>query len=380
MKKVLAVLTLLALLVQAHAQEAPASADSALLDAVCLIENGNVPAAAAMLDSLSAAAPKNDAVHYYRGICRYSGGDYKGATEALARAVALDPSNSWYKETLANLYIGIGDAASASKLYRELKEVNPAKFQDLYTLPAVAQAFRLKRDYPAFFSTLSDLVRSTEIDDEMKYNALMGSLGGFDSRTFNAIIPQMDALMQAYVDAEPLSLHAHSLHMETAARLNHHQTVIDECYTMMRLAPDDPEQQLTSLSIIGDTYHQTGRNAKAFRTYEKALKIDPEYCTVLNNYAYFLSLQKRRLSKAERMSRITVEKEPDNATYLDTYGWILYLRGKAKEAKPVFKHAMIYGGRDSAVILEHFALVLDKLGETDLAEYYHKLAENKKQQ
>ena len=70
------------------------------------------------------------------------------------------------------------------------------------------------------------------------------------------------------------------------------------------------------------------------------------------------------------MSRKTVEAEPDNATYLDTYGWILYLQGKPQEAKPHFKHAMLYGGKESSVILDHYAEVLFALGEYDRAMVY----------
>ena len=78
------------------------------------------------------------------------------------------------------------------------------------------------------------------------------------------------------------------------------------------------------------------------------------------------------------MSKKTVEAEPDNATYLDTFGWILYLQGKALEAKPFFKHAMLYGGKESATCLEHYSIVLEALGETDLAKVYKTQAENKK--
>ena len=70
------------------------------------------------------------------------------------------------------------------------------------------------------------------------------------------------------------------------------------------------------------------------------------------------------------MSRITVEKEPDNATYLDTFGWILYLQGRSEEAKPYFKHAMLYGGKESAVTMDHYAEVLFDLKEYSLAFVY----------
>ena len=74
------------------------------------------------------------------------------------------------------------------------------------------------------------------------------------------------------------------------------------------------------------------------------------------------------------MSRKTVDAEPDNATYLDTFGWILYLRGDLTEAKTFFKTAMLHGGKDSAVILDHYADVLYALGEFDLAFVYWNLA------
>jgi Tfp pilus assembly protein PilF len=77
------------------------------------------------------------------------------------------------------------------------------------------------------------------------------------------------------------------------------------------------------------------------------------------------------------MSRKTIEAEPDNATYLDTYGWILYLLDRAEEARPHFKHAMLYGGKDSAVILDHYAEVLYALKEYDMAFVYWNLARQK---
>ena len=70
------------------------------------------------------------------------------------------------------------------------------------------------------------------------------------------------------------------------------------------------------------------------------------------------------------MSKKTSEAEPSNATYLDTYGWILYLMGRHIESKAIFKQAMIYGGKESSVILDHYAEVLYALEEYDLAFIY----------
>ena len=70
------------------------------------------------------------------------------------------------------------------------------------------------------------------------------------------------------------------------------------------------------------------------------------------------------------MSALTVKAEPDNPTYLDTYAWILHLQGKDSEAKPYLKHAMLHGGKESVVLLDHYAEILYALGEYDLAVSY----------
>ena len=44
------------------------------------------------------------------------------------------------------------------------------------------------------------------------------------------------------------------------------------------------------------------------------------------------------------------------------------------EAKPFFKRAMLHGGKDSAVILDHYAEVLFALKEYDMAFVYWNLA------
>ena len=146
--------------------------------------------------------------------------------------------------------------------------------------------------------------------------------------------------------------------------------VLDNCRTILSVAAGDSLKTLTAYSTMGDMYHQLGENAKAYKAYDSALKINASYAPVLNNYAFYLSMEGRKLKKAAAMSKITVDQEPDNPTYLDTYAWILYLMGKPEEAKPLFKHAMLYGGKDSVVILDHYAEVLYALKEYDLAMVY----------
>ncbi len=139
---------------------------------------------------------------------------------------------------------------------------------------------------------------------------------------------------------------------------------------ILQIVKGKPSAMVNPMAILGDLYYQMKDKKSSFAYYEKVLKIEPNNVPTLNNYAYYLSLEDKSLQRAYEMSKITVDKEPDNPTYLDTFAWILFKMGKYLEAKAIFKHAMLYGGKESAAILDHYAETLFKLKEFDLAFIY----------
>ena len=104
----------------------------------------------------------------------------------------------------------------------------------------------------------------------------------------------------------------------------------------------DNKLQMTSniYGMLGDIYHQLGNDDKAFQAYDSCLVYTQSDATVLNNYAYYLSLKKKDLNKAEEMSRRSNELEPNNSTYLDTYAWVLYQLKRYEEAKDIMDKAV----------------------------------------
>lgn len=151
---------------------------------------------------------------------------------------------------------------------------------------------------------------------------------------------------------------------------------IEQYKSLLKDIPkDNTSARLMCHSALGDLYQSKQEHKKAYKEYDKALKIDPNYLPVLNNYAYYLSLERKKLDKALQMSRRCIEAEPDNPTYLDTYGYILYLLGDYTSAIAQFKRAMLYGGNQSAVILDHYADTLLASGEKALAMIYWEQAD-----
>ncbi len=127
--------------------------------------------------------------------------------------------------------------------------------------------------------------------------------------------------------------------------------------------------------LVGDLYHQKKMSEKSYAAYDSALVYNPDNISALNNYAYYLSLEKVHLDKAEEMSYRTVKAEPQNGTYLDTYAWILFEKGRYAEAKIYMDDAIKNGaGDDSSVVLEHCGDIYYMNGETEKALEYWKQA------
>lgn len=514
--------------------------ESNLVDAVSLYADGKVKQAAAVLQTLSVAAPQSDAVWYYLAQTQLQQQDLPAAQTSLEKAVALDSTNYWYRRMLARLYLVGGQADRGKRVYEGLvrdfpdkaslpyellevylnskdfdkalealtdierqrgpsEEVVTTRF-DIYNamgrpddavaaleafnaeyasptvlsmlgdtyladfsdslarerysealaldagyVPAIlgmSEVYRHQRQYKAYFGTLLPFFASPDVPASSKSMYLSNisrtidpkilqlHRQGFDSLAVTAATvhpsdstllttvgtyyystgrpeesgkwfgaaadryPESLSLTATYVQYLSLtgqwealrdrSLEAFRRHAELAFldyanianyQLQDYDAIIGNCRMLIGAYPKDKKILLGSWSMLGDAYYSKGNAKEAYKAYEKALKIDPSYAPVLNNYAYYLSLEGRKLKKAYAMSKKTVEQEPDNATYLDTFGWILHLMGKDLEAKPFFKHAMLYGGKDSAVILRHYATVLEALGETDAAKVYRNMAQ-----
>jgi tetratricopeptide (TPR) repeat protein len=126
-------------------------------------------------------------------------------------------------------------------------------------------------------------------------------------------------------------------------------------------------------SALGDAYFKLKEYQSSDNYFDRALAINPEDISVLNNYAYFLSLRGENLVKAEKMAQKVIAKEPNSPTYLDTYAWILYRGGKYADAKNWLEKALQNGGDTNGNILEHYGDVLYKQNNINGAlEYWEK--------
>ena len=149
-------------------------------------------------------------------------------------------------------------------------------------------------------------------------------------------------------------------------QLKNYKSAIAAFNNGISVVVNDQGLLLRFYSGLGDAYHYAGEFQKSYQSYEQALRIDADNTYVLNNYAYFLSLRKEDLEKAEKFSRRTLELKPAEKNYMDTYGWILYQQKKYPEAEEWLSKAAKLAP-NNANILEHYGDALYKNNKKEKA-------------
>ncbi len=120
---------------------------------------------------------------------------------------------------------------------------------------------------------------------------------------------------------------------------------------------DDPIRP-DFISFLAEVNYKLNNKEQAYSYYDNYLESDNDNLMMLNNYAYYLSLDKKDLQKAEQMSLKTIQKEPKSSTYLDTYAWILFQMQNYSKALEYIKKAVDNNTENSEVIIEHYGDIL----------------------
>ena len=408
LRKLLTALSVLASTCLLRAQEAD------ILDIASLYDRQEYEVA---LDSLRLMVQRDsldDAVWFYIGLCQANTGHSSEAAIAFLKAQELDPGNRDYRSYYILDQFGLealsswGDYELAAKCFRESLEKQP---NDIPAILGLSESLRMQGNWVGYFSSIQPFLTCETEDAGFAVNYLSQVFKELDARTYALWHEKIDEMPQTLAsthprdsaallfagswflstgqeqksmeyfrqwrDLDPANISAQTLLIYATERTEGEEAALAECREALKWVSGAKERS-SIYSSMGNYLYQLGYENKAFKSFEQALKLNPDDITTLNNYAYFLSLSGKKLRKAEKMSRRVLESNPDIDSYLDTYGWILHLLGRDEQAKPYFKRAMIYGGKESVTVLLHYAEVLEALGERDLASYYRNLAEIKK--
>lgn len=320
------------------------------------------------------------------------------AYESYQKAYSIEPSNPYYIVSMSNYYEAKGDKAASEQeirnalvneeldvdtkvgiLARYIARLQQSK-QGMDNVNALfnelidqhPEDVDLKLMYGSFLSTAQDnseearfqfqLVTEMQPDNQAAWQQLLNL--ALRSEDLPEVIRICQTCMELFPDAPEYHFYLGIAYYQQEK----YQEALDAYYEGIKIIPNENGRLKSDFyGQIGDIYYQIKQMDKAYEAYDEALKYNNKNIVVLNNYAYFLSLDKKDLDKAARMSSQTIDMEPDNATYLDTYAWIFFVRGDYKLAKIYIERAIDRDTTNSSELVDHYGDILYMTGNKEKA-------------
>ena len=151
-----------------------------------------------------------------------------------------------------------------------------------------------------------------------------------------------------------------------ANQIKKYQEAIELLNNAKALIFTNVELEAEIYAQLGQAYFKLKKINEAKESYDKAITLSPANKLNLNNYAYYLAIEKVDLEKAEKYIKLVLEVDPTDYHYLDTYGWVLFQKGEIKNASEIFEKA-INSNPKEPLINEHLGDCYYKLGKTEEA-------------
>jgi len=347
------------------------------------------------IEKLAVKYPMESRYQIVLGDLHLEKGEADKALEFYDRAYALDPSSPYYIVAMANYYEVKGDKEAAETQIRNALINEKLDIESKVSILSryIVSFQQSKKDTESANPLFETLLEQHPEDTELKqmYGGLLVLQGKTEEAKFQfQLITEMEPEnMAAWQQLLNLSIRDIPEMIRVSKKCIELFPDVPEFYLWLGIAYSQNEEYDEAIQAyrdgllvvpeenrplksdlygqIGDTFYQKDQMDKAFEAYDEALKYNERNVVVLNNYAYFLSLAKKDLVKAERMSAQCIKLEPDNATYLDTYAWIFFMQGNYTLAKFYIEKALASDRTGSHELIDHYGDILYMSGDAEKA-------------
>ncbi|MBQ9667571.1 MAG: tetratricopeptide repeat protein [Prevotella sp.] len=329
--------------------------------------------------------------------------DNRPEAYALLRQILTDePQNLRAQLTLRNYYVGEEDQARVDSLTRcvllnphataedkiyQLRQVIGENEQQGGDSTVVLNLFRQILAQPSPDADIAELMAAYMDLKKMPRDSVSQALGYVLQLSPDRASARLHLVQMAWEDNDDqriidLCQQARQYNPEEMAfyyyqgmayyRREDTDHALEDFQTGISVITDESSPEIVSdfYAVMGDLLHQKGREREAYAAYDSCLQWKPDNIGCLNNYAYFLSVQGKRLDEAVQMSQKTVKAEPKNPTYLDTYAWILFMQQRYAEARIYIDQTLQNDSTPSSVELEHAGDIYFMCGDVEAAVGY----------
>ena len=278
-----------------------------------LFDRGRYAEAKEIFQKLIKARPENPIYHFFLGSIGMELHDRPLAETELKKSIDLDGKVPEYWAKLASFYIHEGQEQKALDLLEKMGEA---------------------KDWYAFY---------------------------IQGIVFTQVAKKLEADLKGEPDRKTAPPTGRDTGLTSQTRRFREQGVV-----YFKKALDLEGSNRRVLFELGVALEQLGKRGESIDVMKKLVKLDSSDATILNYLGYMLVEEGRELDYAGQLIERALTFEPENGAFLDSKGWLYYKKADFPKARKCIEQALARIPQDTT-ILEHYAMILEKLGLSDLA-------------
>lgn len=266
------------------------------------------------------AAPQSDSANAAWGRYLVTKRDYRGAITSFNKALLANSHDKGILVAEGDLYASVlGNPQKAVTFYSLAAKVDPKDAGVHYALGNTLLAVGKNEAATAELKAATGL----EPTNVRGWTAL--GAAEMKGRDF----PSALTAFETAIKLQPKYLGAQLGRADALLMLNRNEDAVAAYQDALKLSP----HSAVILGRLGTAQQQAGHLDAAETAYRAAVAANPHDPAVLNDLAYFLAEQGRKLDDALRFAKEAVERAPKASVYVDTLAWVYRARGDLPDAE-----------------------------------------------
>jgi pentatricopeptide repeat protein len=294
--------------------------------------------------------PRNAATHFELSQLYLNSANLELAEIHGQQAVKADPSNLWYKNSLATIYEQLGKNAQLLKLIEEMAEADPKSFETQFYY---ARALVMAQKFEDAIKVFDKMERQFGIDEDLiEYKKLCY----LKINKADKAIMELKKLIAAYPDE-----HAYrGVLAELYDELGRKEEALKEYETIVELDPENP----TVYFSLAEYYRQAGNKEKSFDALKKAFSNQEADIhlkeQVLGSYLLLVETFPELMPQALELSNLMVSTHPQSAKAYSISGQLCIINKQPDAAIEAFEKSRSLDNSIYAVWTQLLGLLIDK--------------------
>jgi tetratricopeptide (TPR) repeat protein len=290
---------------------------------------GNYAQALAKFNQALRIIPRNAATHYELSQLYLNSSNLELAEIHGQQAVKADPSNLWYKNTLATIYERLGKNLQLLKLMEEMAASDPKSYETQFYY---ARALVVAQKFDDAIKVFDKMERQFGIDEEV---IEFKKLCYLKLNKADKAIQELKKLIAAY----PEEFTYRGVLAELYDELGRKEDALKEYEAIVSLNPENP----TVYFSLAEFYRQAGDKEKSFDALKKAFSNDEADINlkeqVLGSYLLLVESFPELMPQAMELCRLMISAHAESAKAYAIMGQFYLLNEQPDAAIEAFEKA-----------------------------------------